>query len=265
MPRTADRSERKHANGVRALVRELSETRGHEARSKVRERIRALGRSAAPRLLPFLEHPDDFTRWDVVSLLGEWAHPDTRDAVVRFALREDELHARWRAFWSVSRFDRTETVPRLLSALRGKNATARWRAALVLSMLGRREAGPVLTRGLRSRDPWIRWEAVSAIKTLRYAHAVRGVRRLLEPGEPDAVRREATLALGAIGTPAALRRLERALADPDAEVRWRASMALARNGPDCHAKLRERLAVEPDARVRAQIRDDLNRSGGRDG
>ena len=71
---------------------------------------------------------------------------------MRFALNEDEVHARWRSFWAVSRFAPRTTVPLLAKALRARNRTHRWRAALMLSMLDRPEAGPVLVAGLRSPD-----------------------------------------------------------------------------------------------------------------
>src|SRR5262249_12334921 len=158
-----------------------------------------------------------------VSLLGELAVPVTARAVVAFALREDEVHARWRAFWAVTRFERKRTRPALLRALRGKNPTRRWRAGLILSMQGDSASAPEVRCGLDSSDPWIQWEALGAVRSLRLQGVEEAVGRFLDPGKEPSLRQEATLALGAICSKKALELLRAALADPDAEIRWRAS------------------------------------------
>lgn len=250
---------------IRQLVEQLSTTPDRDGRNPLRESIRALGPSAAPHLLPHLDHPDDYTRWDLVNFLGEWAAPETARATVEFALGEDEVHARWRSFWAVSRFDRDRTIPLLLEALADDDGTRRWRAALILSMMGRQEAGPELVAGLRHPEAWVRWEALSAIKSLAYTPAVRSVVRFLDPEHEADLRREAVLALGRIGTPLAVERLIGALDDPDPQVRWRASMALSRQGETVRPHLVARMARESDPEVREQLQEDLNRLGGKDG
>src|SRR5690242_7061897 len=101
------------------LVQALTAARGHDARTPIRDRLRALGAQSIPALLDALRHDDSFTRWEAVSLLGELAIPETAECVVAFALGEDEVHARWRSFWAASRFDPARTLPVLLDALHG--------------------------------------------------------------------------------------------------------------------------------------------------
>jgi HEAT repeat protein len=243
-----------------SLMRALTQAGGHEARAPLRDRLRALGPAAVPALVEALAHDDPFARWEAVNLLGELAAPATAETVVEFALCEEEVHARWRSFWAVTRFDPAVTTPLLLAALRGRDATRRWRAALILSMLGRDDAGRVLRRGLHARDEWTQWEALSAVRALGLAGAEQEVAPFLEPERDRSLRQEAVLALGAIGSDDAVALLVGVLDDPEPEVRWRASMALARGGPRAPLDaLRGQLARERDAGVARQLREDVAR------
>jgi HEAT repeat protein len=249
-----------------AQVESLAAARGHEARRPLRERVRTLAAGHALALARHLGHHDAFTRWEVVSLLGELADPGTAARVVEFALTEDEVHARWRAFWAMTRFDRSTTLPLLLAALNADDPVRRWRAALMLSMLDRREAVVHLLAGLDAGDVWIRWEALGGLRALRPAGAEPKIRLQLAPEQPRALRTEAVLALGAIGSDDARAALRGALADPDPQVRWRASMGLARaaHAEDLSA-LRLALGGESDSEVRAQFEKDITRMEGRHG
>jgi len=240
------------------LVNELTLASGHDERKPLRQAIEGLGCEIAPELAKHLGHPNCFTRWEIVSLLGEFAHPDTLSTVVEFALSENEVHARWRSFWAVSRYSRTSTVPLLLRNLSSRDEDRRWRAALVLSMLGRAEAVPVLLTGLDSLDGWIQWEALSAIKSLAPANVEERVIDFLADDKALALRQEATLALAAIGSERACRALESALEDSEPQVRWRASMGLSRTrDPGRLPLLRKALAIENDTNVIEQFRQDI--------
>jgi HEAT repeat protein len=236
------------------LVAALAMGVGGSERAACRVRLRALGTAAAPRLAGHLAHADSLVRWEVVNLLGEFAHPRTLRRVVRFALEESEVHARWRAYWAVSRFDRGRTVPLLVDALAHRDPRRQWAGALMLSMLQRREAVPVLLHGLESRDRWTRWEALSALKALRPAGIEKVLDRFLDGDQPRDLRQEAVLALGAIGSPQAVEHLTRALRDPEPQVRWRAALALARAGaPAVIPLLRRALRDERDGAVRGEL------------
>jgi HEAT repeat protein len=242
------------------LIAELTSARGRDARAPIRERLRELGDEALSGLVAALEHPDCFTRWEAVSLIGEAANPSVVATVVEFALTEDEVHARWRSFWAVSRFERSESVPLLHAALREGGTTRRWRAALMLSMLGRQEAGPTLLEGLSVPDRWIQWEALSAIKALALPDSEDAVAPFLAPQLDRSLRQEAVLALGAIGSARAVTLLAGILDDPEPEVRWRASLALARAGAHgALALLRARLGQEDDPGVAGQLKSDIAR------
>lgn len=244
-------------SGAERLVADLVETDDQEARRELRDRIRALGATAVPALVRNLEHADAFARWEAINLIGELAPNEALDPVLDFALRESEVHARWRAFWAVSRFDSAKTVPRLVRALRGKDP-GRWNAALILSMLRRSEAAPVLRATLRSPDRWTQYEAVSAFRSLPVPDAQEELAHFLAADQPAELRQEAVLALGALGGPRAVALLAHALGDADPQIRWRASMALTRaRATQALPALRQQLERETDPSVREQLAADL--------
>ena len=257
-------TQRKKSRPVRsrkldALIGQLTDASGHDARKPLRLAIEQLGAGIAPALTAHLEHPNCFTRWEVVSLLGQIADPYTLESVVEFALGEDEVHARWRSFWAVSRFDRDRTVPILLNALQSRIQTRRWRAALMLSMMRRPEAVPVLLKGLDNDDDWIQWEALSALKALAPPDIEKRITGFLGTGQPLALRQEAILTLAAIGSKKACAALKRALRDREPQVRWRASMGLARTrDPVWLPALRTALATEKSDTVILQLKQDID-------
>ena len=236
----------------------LVEATGHAARAPLRQRLQHAGSRAVPALLKGLSYSDDFARWEAVNLLGILAPSRALDAVVAFALDEEERHARWRAFWAVTRFDRQRTNRILLEALGQSDPDRRWRAALMLSMMQRDEAVPVLLAGLDSRDRWVQWEALGAVKALAVAGAGRQVARFLAPDQPHHLRQEAVLALGAIPDNSVIAHLVPALDDREPQVRWRASMVLARHGPAVLPLLRKRLRRERNAMAISQLKDDID-------
>ena len=248
------------------LVAALTEARGHEARKPLRKAILDAARTRSPELTHHLDHEDSLTRWEIVNLLGELRDPRVALNVVRFALDEDEVHARWRAFWAVSRFDRGTTVPLLLDALHGDHPVASWRAALMLTLVRHSAAVPYLVNGLASDDEWIQWEALSGLKALAPLAALPSVLPFMEADRPRNLRQEAVLAVGAIGSSAGREALERYLEDADPEIRWRASMGLGRIGDRRSAgPIRSRLRKERHPSTRRQLTTDLNRLEAQDG
>lgn len=236
------------------LLKTLRGARGSEEREPIREALRREGPEASGPLLAALGDADDLHRWEAVNLLGELAPEDAALDVVRFALNEDEVHARWRAAWAVTRFDRTAIVPPLLAALAGPEPM-QWRAALILSLLGDRRCVEALVRGVDGPDTWRQWEALAALRALGAPEALPGILRRVGDGNPMAVRQEAVLALGGVGGSDAIGELLRLLDEGPPQLRWRAALALCRLDPTIgEPALRRRLEIEPDASVRAELR-----------
>jgi HEAT repeat protein len=242
-----------------SLWAQLETAQGHDIRSALRKRLIKLGEASTDTLLRGLESSRDLSRWEAVNLLGVLVPVSATEATVRFALAEDEIHARWRAAWAVCRFDRTVTTPLLLDALGGRNATRRWRAALILSMMGRQEATPAILEGLDAPDDWTRWEALSAVKALRIQDGVEHVGAFLAPDTSRHLRQEAVLALGHMKSERATKLLRDALSDPCDQIRWRASMVLIRRGALARPWLERQLKAEKDPGVVRQLKYDLAR------
>lgn len=239
------------------LFRDLNVAVGHEARAPIRGELESLGFLATQALLDGLTSASELTRWEAVNLLGVIAPPDAADAVFSFALEEEDVHARWRAFWAVTCFDRASISRRIRTALKSKSPKRKWRAALIASMLGVKEASLILVAGLAEADPWIRWEALTGIKALGAEEAEGAVGELLAETSRPELRHEATLTLGCIGTPSAFKRLGTLLHDEDPGVRWRAAMSLGRWGPEAQTLLAARARKENDPNVKRQLESEL--------
>ena len=242
---------------VDRLFGNLIAAEGNDIRAPLRDSIAQVGTEAAPTLVAWLSDPDDLTRWEAINLLGVIAPPDAAESVLEFALGEEEKHARWRAFWAVTRFDTGVTVPLLRRALRSRKKGRSWRAAMILSMMGMGDAGPFLLDGLNHPDPWNQWEALCGIKALGLKGAEQTVGRYLDRDYASHLRYEATLALGCIGSPQSTQLLKAALRDQDPGVRWRAAMSLGRLGPSALPTLRRRRRKERDPEVLRQIESEI--------
>lgn len=243
---------------VYAIISDLRNSNGHNERAKHRERIYSLGEQAAPALVPYLNDEDDFLRWDVISFLGEFAHPDTLDEAVNFALSEKEVHARWRSFWAVTRYDKKKITALLLKALKSNQDDKRWNAALILNMLNREEALPEILKGLQSESNWVIWEALSALKSYGREGTEDAVGTFISEKYPRDLRQEAVLALGKIGTSKAIQFLAKALKDSSHHVRWRASFSLGiTRHTDALPLLENRLNTENHPEVTKQLREDI--------
>jgi len=245
-------------NKVDGLIFELEKAPTHDEKKVIRNEIEEIGAFCAPYLVPHLQSHNEFIRWEIVSFLGEFKDVSTMIPLIEFAINEDEVHARWRSFWAVTRFSSEGARPILHRFLKSRVFKKRWRAALILSMLGDSKAGKVISEGLQSKDSWIKWEALSAIKSLRYRDETPTVCEIALKEKDENLRREAVLALGYMKSPLATKTLIKSLEDISPQVRWRASMALTRfNNPDHIIQLKKLLKTEKEAIVIDQLNQDI--------
>ncbi|MCK4355944.1 HEAT repeat domain-containing protein, partial [Candidatus Bipolaricaulota bacterium] len=210
------------------LVEQLASPSADE-RKEAREGLLTLGAAAVPSLITATELDNAILRWEVVNLLGMLGDLRATDAVLRVAMTDSDVHARWRANWAITRLDDGTVVPRLIAALEDEDRTVAWNAAVALSMFGVTEAVPLLHQGLDATG-WRQWEAVNALGRAWNAETPSKLISVLEGGSED-VRKEAALSLGRIGGAGALAALLEALSsDPSFEVRWRAAMMIGHIG-----------------------------------
>ena len=210
------------------LVEQLASPSADE-REEAREGLLSLGAAAGPPLILATESDDATLRWEAVNLLGTLRDLRATDAVLRVAMTDSEVHARWRANWAITRLDDGTVVPRLIAALADENRTVAWNSAVTLSLFDAVEGVPLLHEGLEA-DGWQQWEAVNALGRVWNDETAPKLIVLLHEG-PEDVRKEAALSLGRIGGEGSLTALLEALSnDPSFEVRWRAAMMIGHIG-----------------------------------
>ena len=88
-----------------------------------------------------------------------------------------------------------------------------------------------LSRALGDADATVRIAATEALTHLRAPEALAALLEVAESDPNDDVRQHAWMAVGALGSSAALSALERALDDSSAPVRFQAVIAIARSAP----------------------------------
>ena len=200
-----------------------------DERKEAREGLLSLGTAAVPPLILATKSDDALLRWEAVNLLGTLRDLRATDAVLRVAMTDSEVHARWRANWAITRLDDGTVVPRLIAALADENRTVAWNSAVTLSLFDAVEGVPLLHEGLEA-DGWQQWEAVNALGRVWNDETAPKLIVLLHEG-PEDVRKEAALSLGRIGGEGSLTALLEALSnDPSFEVRWRAAMMIGHIG-----------------------------------
>lgn len=146
---------------VNELMEKLASSSADE-RKEAREGLLALGAAAVPTLILATESDSALLRWEAVNLLGVLGDLRGTEAVLRVAMTDPDVHARWRANWAITVLDDGTVIPRLIAALCGEDTTVAWNAAVTLSLFDRQEAVPLLHQGLEASD-WQQWAAVNAL------------------------------------------------------------------------------------------------------
>ena len=212
-------------------------------RTAARGALLSLGVAAVPSLITATESSDALLRWEAVNLLGALGDLRATDAVLRVAMTDSEVHARWRANWAITNLDDGSVVPRLIAGMDDEDPIVAWNCAVTLSLYGVTEAVPLLHQGLDATG-WRQWEAVNALGRVWNEETVPKLIVVLQGG-PEAVRKEAALSLGHIGGAEVLAVLLIALADdPSFEIRWRAAMMIGRIGDQETAVLLADIRVQ---------------------
>lgn len=200
-------------------------------RREAREGLLLLRVAAVPSLILATESESAILRWEAVNLLGLLRDLRATDAVLQVAMTDQDVHARWRANWAITRLDDGTVVLRLIEALHSDDPPVAWNAAVTLSLFGRAEALPVLHQGLEA-EGFQQWEAVNALGRVFDAETSSKLVAILKHGSEN-VRQEAVLSLGRIGGEVARAGLLTTLrGDPSPEVRWRAAMIVGYIGDE---------------------------------
>lgn len=226
---------------------------------------RSLGRLGDARAIPVLTgllgEMDDRVRLAAARALAEIPGRDSTEALVEVLLEDDNEVIRQQARLLLEHNDAAFARQRMIDALRkNPDAAARAHAARILGDLGGNEAVPALIEAVSDPVPAVRSRAARALallptdagaqESLRKRLGVETeelpqvdlawclvlsgdrahldtLRRLLEQGATEHVRAEAAMALGDVGEPSDVGRLERAMeGDEMGRVRREAYVAI---------------------------------------
>jgi cyclophilin family peptidyl-prolyl cis-trans isomerase/HEAT repeat protein len=175
--------------------------------------------------------------------------------LVQRLLEHDTPEVRGRAALAAGRVRDPRAVPMLLASLQDADATVRARAAFALGVMADSTSDVIAALGSVALEDAAApaAEAVAALGKLGLEQGRAAVDSLLaRDGAPATVRQEALLAAWRLRrAPSTSALVQRWIADPDPETRWRAAYALMRvAGPAGVPALIEALH-DPDDRVRA--------------
>jgi HEAT repeat protein len=210
------------------LVERLASPSADE-RKETREELLSLGAAAVPFLILATESDNALLRWEAVNLLGTLGDLRATTAVLRVAMTDSDVHARWRSNWAITNLNDGTVVPQLIAGLDDENRTVAWNSAVTLSLFSAVEGVSLLHDGLKA-DGWRQWEAVNALGRVWNDETVPKLIVVLQEG-PEDIRKETALSLGRIGGEDALVALLEALSsDSSFEIRWRAAMMIGHIG-----------------------------------
>jgi HEAT repeat protein len=246
---------------VPAIVPHVSDPSSSDVRIASCQALGLLGDPAAVSALEqALYDQDDTVRIVAVRSLGTIPGAASLDVLLRVALQDENEIIRSHVAKVVGDRHAKEAVPKLESALAAESERVRANAAAALGQIGDLSSLPVLIRALD--DPYFKVRCLAAHSIAKLATGDAGaraalskrlgvethgmakvdiawalgtmgdtsqldvVRTLLFQGEPEDVRAEAAIALGAVGGAADLPILDKALADKKGLVRNRVAEAI---------------------------------------
>lgn len=152
-----------------------------------------------------------------------------------------------------------EAVPQIVRLLKSPDAAIRFTAAEALGYLGSEEVetvGPALMNLLEDAEETVRSEAVEALGDLNYTPAVEAIEHLLRKDSSALVRASAAETLGYLGEAKSIESLELSLLDSqeDEAVRCYAANAIGLLGtPQLLPKLEKYLNSEIPLSVKAEL------------
>lgn len=196
------------------------------------ERLTQAGAGALAALRPAMRSDSWLLRAQAAAVLGGIGEPAIDD--LESLLDDPDERVRAATVKQLDGIDSADTVEPLRAALDDASWGVRWLACRALGDLGADagEAVPDVGAALRDTIGIVRTRAATTLAEIG-APAVDAARAGLADDDAD-VRRRAAWVLGQIGAPAAVAipDLERALRDPDDEVRVQAEFALSLLRPE---------------------------------
>ena len=228
------------------------------------EKIRLLGRTRSPKLIPVL-HQALLHEEENVRAWGAWslAQIGTKAVVKSLlpSLHHDSPKVRAWVTWILGQIGRDGAISALIDALNHPDSQVRWRAAIALGRIGNNRAVARLLEVLfNDPDSYVRGRAASALGLIGGESVVEGLQLALY--DPDFyVHTKAVYALGTFGTRQAVDALLQALNHQQLEVRRAAVSMLGEIGTDEAIAYILRCLNDSDIFVRARVVEALGKVG----
>jgi HEAT repeat protein len=213
------------------LVSALDDPSG-EARAAIRQAVAAQGEAATSELVRALHHSSERVRWQAAWAVGRIGSVHAGNALVA-ALEDPSPTVQREAAVAITRIGSAgpstadSLAAGVITHLQHASPDVRVNAAWVLGELGSAAAAKPLVTALA--DPVTGWMAAAALGALDAPEATPALARTLGSG-PVQSRRAAAWALSRLKPAGAIRELEAALRDADAEVGYWSRLALERAG-----------------------------------
>lgn len=194
------------------------------------------------QLTRLLQHPDFTVQWKAAEALGTLG-PEAIDHLLN-ALLEHDLPGKLGAIEALAEIRDPRAVTPLIHVLKyDPNIEVQWACALALGELGDFSATGPLKEALLNKDKYVRYGAAVALRRLGW-----------EPGTPEEnadlrIALQDWKAIAPLGE-AALPSLERAIADPDPDVRYHVVDLLERLNVSLPQPVCGRMLSDTDGKVR---------------
>lgn len=202
---------------IRGLVNLLSKS-DYRVRNQAADALGRIGTPAISALNYRAGHGDVVTRLGIVEAMTRIRSPGSIPVLIRILADDPSNEMRWIAAIALGEVGDTGNIPHLLRALEDRDKYVRYGSARSLERLGWRPQNE--EDKVKLRVCLQEWSAIPGI-----GHVPTGV-LLKYFDDPDPrIRASVVTVLGMVGDPRADEVCDRALGDPDPEVRWKASLA----------------------------------------
>lgn len=210
---------------IRGLISLLS-NQDYKIRNRAADSLRSIGPPAISALNYRAGHGEVMDRLGVVEAMARIRDPKSIPVLTKILSKDPSNEMRWIAAIALGEVGDQNTIPVLLAALEDRDKYVRYGAAIALEKLGWQpeNAEDQLKRFVAFQE----WSAIPGIGEV----SVETLMKYFDDPDPK-IRVSVVTLLGILGDPQAEQICEKAMSDPNPDVRWKASLAF----PQCKVPL----------------------------
>lgn len=210
---------------IRGLISLLSDP-DYMIRKRAADSLGRIGTRAISALNYRAGHGEVMDRLGVVEALARIRDPKSIPVLTKILLKDPSNEMRWIAAIALGEVGDPNPIPVLLAALKDHDKYVRYGAVLALEKLGWQPENS--SDRLKRLVAFQEWSAIPGIGEV----PVETLMKYFDDPDPK-IRASIVTLLGILGDPRAEQICERAMSDPNPDVRWKASLAF----PQCKVPL----------------------------